>query len=308
MPNTKKQNKVFSKIDTIPSGRAPDTVIPGCMVLEGGAFRGVYGEGVLDLLMEAGINLSCTIGVSAGAMNGSNYASGQIGRSARINLTYRHDNRYVGAGAIRENQGIIGFRFAFEDYDRIEPLDRDRLNDPRRRFIAVATDCNTGKPVYFENGKCSDILQAIRASASMPYLSKVVYVDGIPCLDGGCSVKVPYQWALDQGYEKIVVIRSRMKGNRREIKSSEKKMADLVYGRRYPAFAAVQGHSSEAANRQCDEMDRLEAEKRIFVISPSRDLGVGRLEKNMEKLGALYYLGFKDAKRALPELRAYLEA
>ena len=101
--------KIFSKIDKIPGGRASNKISKLCLVLEGGAFRGLYSEGVLDALMLAGINAECTIGVSAGAMNGMNYVSGQIGRAARINLTYRHDSRYIGLKAIKTNKGVVGF-------------------------------------------------------------------------------------------------------------------------------------------------------------------------------------------------------
>ena len=308
MRQIRKQNGAFSGSDRIPKGRAPDTITPGCLVLEGGAFRAVYGEGVLDALMRAGLNFQCTIGVSAGALNGFNYVSGQIGRAARINLNYRHDSRYVGLGAYRTSGSVIGFRFAFEDFDRIEPLDRARFFDPARRFLAVATDCRTGQPVYFEKGRCGDIFRAICASASMPYFSRPVEVDGITCLDGGCCQKIPYQWALDQNFEKIVLVRTLTMDFRREEKASDQKLANLVYGRKYPAFAAVQGQSAAAANRQCDEIEALAAAGRIFVIAPSKDLGISKLEKDVNRLAAWYVLGYNDCKRALPALKAWLRS
>ena len=151
--------KVYSDIDSLPRGSAPDTIIPGCMVLEGGAFRGLYGEGALDCLMQEGINLQCTIGVSAGACNGWHYVSGQIGRSARVNLGCRHDPRYVGAIAMKENAGLMGFKYFFEDYEKEydDPFDLERFNRPDRRYIAIATNCRTGKPVCFEKGRCRKI-------------------------------------------------------------------------------------------------------------------------------------------------------
>lgn len=141
--------KVYSGIDRLPKGEAADRLTEGCIVLEGGAFRGVYGEGVLDALMEADLNFRCTIGVSAGALNGATYVSGQIGRSARINLRYRHDSRYVGARALRNNHGVIGFDFAFETLERDDPFDRARFMEPNRRFIAVAANCKTGENNLF---------------------------------------------------------------------------------------------------------------------------------------------------------------
>ena len=106
--------KIYSHIDKIPSGSASRKVTEGCLVLEGGAFRGLYSQGFMDAMMKAGINMQCTIGVSAGAMAGMNYVAGQIGRSARVNLKYRHDSRYVGIQAVRHNKGLIGFDFVFD--------------------------------------------------------------------------------------------------------------------------------------------------------------------------------------------------
>ena len=301
--------KVYSGIDSLPRGSAPDTIIPGCMVLEGGAFRGLYGEGVLDYLMQAGINLQCTIGVSAGACNGWHYVSGQIGRSARVNLGCRHDPRYVGAIAMKENAGLMGFKYFFEDYAKEydDPFDLERFNRPDRRYIAVATNCRTGKPVCFEKGRCKEIDQALRASASMPYLSRPVMVEGKPCLDGGCSVKVPFRWALRHEFEKIVVIRTREREYRRDESSFDTKMAGIVY-HNYPKLAAKLKTSPARANRECDQMDRLEAEGRIFVIAPSKPVTVGRVEGDMERLGALYRLGYQDAEAAMPALKHYLAA
>ena len=102
-------NKVYSKLDTIPTGVASNDITKGCLVLEGGAFRALYTEGVLDVLMENDINFECVVGVSAGALNGCNYVAGQIGRAALINLTYRHDERFVGPKAFLKNKGVIGF-------------------------------------------------------------------------------------------------------------------------------------------------------------------------------------------------------
>ena len=179
--------QVYSGIETLPRGRASDNITEGCMVLEGGAFRGVYTSGVLDALMEEDINMRCTVGVSAGALNGVNYVSGQIGRSGRINLRYRHDSRYVGPKALRRNKGIIGFDFVFGDMAKVPPLDKKRFMDKSRQFYAVVTNLKTGKTEYLEKNSGIPPLRAVRASASMPFVSKPVIINGKPYLDGGCS-------------------------------------------------------------------------------------------------------------------------
>ncbi|MBQ8227451.1 MAG: patatin family protein [Clostridia bacterium] len=276
------------------------------MVLEGGAFRGVYTSGVLDYLMQNGINMRSTVGVSAGAMTGVNYVSGQIGRSARVNLRFRHDSDYIGIGAIKKNDGIVGFDFLYNELDKIEPLDKERFADPERQFVAVATNCLTGEVEYFDKANCSDIYQAVRASASLPFVSKMVEIDGKPYLDGGCACKIPYKWAIEQGHEKIIVIKTRESTYRKPTpKSQVEKVCDVTY-RNYPEFAKVLAKSDEYYNRECDELDELQKSGRVFVISPSDPVTVSRMESDMEKLGELYFLGYEDAKRNFEALKEYL--
>lgn len=296
---------VFSEVEKIPRKQAPDTLLPGCIVLEGGGFRGMYTSGVLDCLMEQGINFSCTVGVSAGALNGLNYAAGQIGRSARFNLQYRWDSRYVGVQAYRANHGIIGFDFVLDEYNRFDPLNAEVFYRQDRRFVAVATSCLTGKAEYFEKGKCRELMKAVQASASIPYVSRPVEVEGVPCLDGGCADRVPFQWALMEGYEKILVVRTRTREFRAVTSPRAAHVAKRFYWR-YPEFSQVLAETDEIYNRQCDRMEELEAQGRIFVLSPSEAPDVKVLEKDLGKLLSLYQLGYRDAQAQLPALRNYL--
>lgn len=300
-----KKIKVYSGIETLPDGRASENITEGCIVLEGGAFRGVYTSGVLDALMEEGINMRCTVGVSAGALNGVNYVAGQIGRSGRINLRYRHDSRYVGPKAIRRNKGIIGFDFVFGDMEKVPPLDKKRFMDKSRQFYAVVTNVKTGKTEYLEKNSGIPPLRAVRASASMPFVSKPVIINGKPYLDGGCSCKIPYQFAIDKGFEKIIVIKTRWAEFRKPVSSRNLRAENIVY-RNYPKFAKELINSNADYNRQCDELERLAAEGRIFLITPSEAVSVSRLEGDMEKLGHVYNLGYGDAKNELERLREYL--
>lgn len=299
--------KEFSGINELPSGQAKDTITRGCIVLEGGAFRGVYGEGVLDALMEADINFECTIGCSAGAMNGLNYVAGQIGRSARTNLKYRYDKRYIGLKAYRNNKGLVGFDFVLDSLNAMDPINEERLNQAKRRLVVVAANCKTGKAEYFEKGKCPDILQAVRASASMPFVSRPVPLGNSVYLDGGCSDKIPFQWAFDQGYEKVVVVRTREPEYRKKISSKRANKATDVFYRKFPKFAKSLDKMNKNYNDQCAEIDRLNDEGRLYAISPSEHVTVGRLEKDMEKLGDLYYLGYNDTKNQLYALNNYLK-
>ena len=295
--------KTYNELSKIPYGHADKSITPGCIVVEGGAFRGLYNQGVLDALMENNINFACTIGTSAGALAGFNYVAGQIGRSARANLTYRHYTDYVGRGALAHAYSPIRLDFLFNDYNAIEPFDEKTFFSPERRFVAVATDCRTGKTAYFEKGKCRDIFSAIKASASMPYISPMIDVDGRPCLDGGCSCRIPYRWALHEGFEKIVVVRTREPEFRKKV---SRRRHRLQAYKRYPEFARTLANSSRGYNHQCEEILKLEEQGRIFVLAPSQKVTVGRLESNMNKLGDLYWLGYKDTLNRLASLRNYL--
>lgn len=324
----------------IPHGRAPEGLAEGCLVIEGGAFRGLHTQGFLDVMMENGLNLSCVIGVSAGALAGVNYAAGQIGRSARTNIAFRHDSRYIGARSLLHSHSLLDVGFLTEDRSVLEPLDRARFDRPEQRFVAVATNCETGEATYFEKGRCSDILLAARASATMPFISPAVMIDGVPYLDGGCSCAIPYRWALDQGYRKILVLRTRDAAYRdtnrmlrradalaesyvkrklpgagrvyqaypvvtEKLARRKESAVNRIY-RSYPALAKALNEGAQRYNAQCDELQALEAQGRLMHICPSRPIRVGRIEGDVHKLRDLYFLGRDDCTALLPALRAYL--
>ena len=294
----------YSKMNLIPSGRASDKVVEGCLVLEGGAFRGLYTQGLLDSWMQNDMNIRTVMGVSAGALSAVAYVSGQIGRSARANLGYRHDTNYIGVDALRRAHSLINIDFLIKDFDRIEPLDLERFNSPSRRLVAVATNCDTGRPEFFEKDNCSDMMAALKASASMPYISPMVKVDGIPCLDGGCSCAIPFRRAIEQGYEKIVVIKTRDRSFR-IANAATGSVARKVY-RRHQEFALALDEADVRYNRDLDELDRLEEEGRLLIVQPSEPVNIRRVEGDMEKLGKLYWLGYDDGLKSLERVSSYL--
>ena len=325
----------------IPRGQAPEGLVAGCLVVEGGAFRGLHTQGFLDVMMENGLNLSCVIGVSAGALAGANYVSGQIGRSARTNIAFRHDSRYIGAKSLLHSHSILDVGFLTENRGILEPLDRARFDRPDRRYVAVATNCETGEATYFEKGRCSDILLAARASATMPFISPAVMIDGVPYLDGGCSDAIPYRWALAQGYEKIVVLRTRDKAFRdkgrvlrradalaetyvkrklpgagrvyraypafaEQLSRREQSAVNRIY-RRYPALAAAFMDSYRRYNEACNALEQLHEAGRLLHVCPSRPIEVGTIEGDVKKLRDLYLQGRQDCLDLLPALRKYLD-
>lgn len=299
------RKKTWSGIDSVKLSSAPDTIVPGCIVLEGGSFRGCYTSGVLDVLMENGINLQTTIGTSAGALNGYNYVAGEIGRAAKINLGYRHDRRYMGPRTLAKNRGVVGFDFLLNEVEEEIPFNRERFEDPNRRFLVTVTNCETGQVRYCEKGITPDFQKAVQASASMPFVSDMVEVDGVPCLDGGCAVKIPYRWALDNGFEKILVVRTRPAEYRRPQETKAfTEITERIY-RNYPQLVELLDNQSEQYNGACQELEQLQEQGKLLMLCPSGSISVSAIEGDMERLGALYLLGRADAKLVLPQIRAY---
>ena len=299
------RKKTWSGIDSVKLSSAPDTIVPGCMVLEGGSFRGCYTSGVLDVLMENGINLQTTIGTSAGALNGYNYVAGEIGRAAKINLGYRHDRRYMGPRTMARNRGVVGFDFLLNEVEEEIPFNRERFEDPNRRFLVTVTNCETGQVRYCEKGITPDFQKAVQASASMPFVSDMVEVDGVPCLDGGCAVKIPYRWALDNGFEKILVVRTRPAEYRRPQETKAfTEITERIY-RNYPQLVELLDNQSEQYNGACRELEQLQEQGKLLMLCPSGSISVSAIEGDMERLGALYLLGRADAKLMLPQIRSF---
>lgn len=300
-------NKNNIDIDKLPVGSASNAVVDGCIVLEGGAFRGSYTEGVLDALMENDINMRCVVGVSAGAMNGMSYMSRQIGRAIRITMKYRHNSRYMGAKALRADKGLIGFSFIFGDLFNLEWFDKDSFCSKDRQFVAVATNLVTGKAEYFDRDE-SDIIKAIEASAALPLVSKPVHINGTPYFDGGCACKVPYNWAIENGHKKIIVVRTRHASYRKDLSRKGKtlKLVSARY-RKYPEFINSLSQTNREYNRQCDELEKLHTDGEVYVISPSENVNVDRFEGDLNILYNLYRLGYNDTINQLEKIKEYLK-
>ncbi len=295
-------DKIYKGLDTLPSGTAGTKITEGCLVLEGGGWKGLYTIGVLDALMQQEINMQSVVGISAGALSAIGYVSGQIGWGARIDLSYRHDPKYVGLGAMKRDHGVTGFSYLYEDILKDLPLDKARLMDPARRMAVGVTNLLTGKTEYMEKGKCN-LSAAVRASATVPYVSRPVIIGGVPYLDGGCSTKIPYPWAVEQGFKKIIVVKTREWSYRRN--EEPLKAAGVMY-RKYPEFVKAFNQANADFNRMTEELDRLHDEGRIYAMAPSRPVDVTRFEGDMEKLGNLYWLGYSDANTQMERIRSYL--
>ena len=268
------------------------------LVLEGGGLRGVFTCGVLDCFMDHGIRFPFTIGVSAGACNGLSYMSGQRGRAKSSNIDLMEKHHYVGFKYLLTQGCIMDYKLLFEDFpEKIIPYKYDAYFSNPDRFVMVTTNCLTGQAEYFEEKSSPEsVMNIVRASSSLPFVSKITYVDGVPMLDGGIADSIPVQYALDQGYEKLVVILTRNKGYRK--KEGKMHIAKAFY-RKYPALQQALSVRNLKYNQTMDLIERLESEGRITVIRPINPVEVGRIEKDTAKLTALYQEGYSVASDLL---------
>lgn len=266
------------------------------LVLEGGGLRGVFTCGVLDCFMDKGIRFPFSVGVSAGACNGLSYMSGQRGRGRISNIDLMDKHHYVGLKYLFTQGCIMDFKLLFEDFpERIVPYDYEAYFSNPDRFVMVTTNCLTGKAEYFEEKKSAErVMDIVRASSSLPFVTKITYVDGIPMLDGGIADSIPVEFAISQGYEKLVVVLTRNRGYRK--KEGRMQIAKLAY-RQYPKLQKALQQRNAVYNRTMDLIEKLEDEGRIIVIRPYRPVDVGRMEKDTEKLTALYNEGYEVAEK-----------
>lgn len=279
------------------------------LVLEGGSLRGLFTAGVLDIFVEAGIECSYVNGVSAGSTNAMNYISKQTGRLLEINQQYLHDKRYMSFENMVKNRQIFNFDFMFGELStELIPYDFDAFYNSPQKFEVAATRCRTGRPEYFEKSTCRDMMAAVMASSSMPVLSKMIEVEGKKYLDGGVSMPIAYQRALDLGYDKVILVLTRHNGYQKPPMSPLMRRAYARYFAPLPEFQEALYEVPERYNRMQKEIEELEAQGRIFVIRPEFPVTVSRVERDLRKLEALYEEGRRVAEEKLSALRAYLGA
>lgn len=273
------------------------------LVLEGGAMRGLYTAGVLDVFMENDIKVNTIFGVSAGALFGINYKSSQIGRALRYNLKYAHDKRYMGMYSLLTTGDVMNREFCFNKlvYE-LDPLDFETYNSSDVKFYAVVTNVETGKAEYIEISDAKRDMEYLRASGSMPFVSNLVEINGNKYLDGAVADPIPYKKALDMGYEKIIVIQTRPADY---IKSKSRLPYGLVY-KKYPEFVKTAKSAYINYNETLDLIRKYEKEGKIIVLRPSEKIKMRRVEKNLSKLQAIYDVGVKDCNNNLSKIKEYI--
>ncbi|MCD7764297.1 MAG: patatin family protein [Lachnospiraceae bacterium] len=276
------------------------------LVLEGGAMRGMYTAGILDVMMEHEIPINGAIGVSAGALFGVNYLSGQNGRVIRYNKWFNHDPHYMGILPLIKEGNIISTEYAYHDV----PCELDVFDDAAYQkaaehipFYAVVTEMESGRPKYVRIRSVYQQMDVLRASASMPFVSKPVQLGEHCYLDGGISDSIPFRWMQANGYDRLIVVLTRDLSYRK--KPMSRRLIHTFY-RKYPNLEKQLALRHTVYNESVEALKELEADGHAFVIRPSSPIEIGRIESDPSKLQAVYELGLKDGAAMLPELMQYL--
>lgn len=278
----------------------------GALVLEGGGMRGAFTAGVLDFFLDKNVIFNKVYGVSAGACHACSYLSRQRGRAFKVVADYAGDPRYMGVSNMLKSGDFFSEEFVYHTIpEGLNPYDYKAFGEYEGEFYAVATNCSTGEAEYFLISDMRNDIDKIRASSSIPLLSRLVEIDGNEYLDGASSDSVPVKKAMEDGAKKCVVVLTREKGYTKE----QSGIYPLVM-LRYPfhnQIGQAMKHRHEVYNAVMDYINEKEAAGEIFVLRPLAErLDVGRLERDEKRLRRLYDHGYITAQENFEAMAQYL--
>lgn len=275
------------------------------LVLEGGAKRGIYTAGVLDVFMENGIKFDAVVGVSAGAIHGCSYVSEQVGRGIRYNLKYNDNYKFMSLRSWLLTGNVVDTQFAYHDLpERLDIYDNQTFMNSDTKFYVTVSNLETGKAEYIH---CKDMfadIDYLRASASMPFASHIVKLDGKKYLDGGITDSIPLQAIRNLGYTKNIVIATRPQGYRKKA-FKLKWLAKLSYCK-YPNFIRAIINRHIMYNQELEDIEAESAKGNIILIRPSRYINISKMETNPDVIKQMYELGRQDALKVIDNVKEFL--
>ena len=277
------------------------------LVLEGGAQRAIYTAGVLDVFMENGITFDGVIGVSAGAIHGCSFVSRQHRRSIDYTLDYAGDKNYMSWYSFLTTGNMVNEEFCYHTLpEKLFPFDHKTFEANNTDFYAVCSNLQTGQAEYVKCAKMDKTgLAYLRASASMPFVSRISEIGGKKYLDGGICDSIPLRAFPKMGYERCVVVQTRAAGYQKK-PNKLGWLAPLVY-RKYPKFAAAIKNRHIMYNNELEQIEQAQKKGAAFVIRPSKNVKIHHMETDKKVLQAVYDLGRGDAIKLLPELKKFLK-
>lgn len=277
------------------------------LVLEGGGNRGIYTAGVLDTFLDEDLAVDGVIGVSAGAIHGASYISKQKGRSIGYTKKYCRDPRYMSLKSLRKTGNLFSVDFCYHELpEHLFPFDNEAFESSATEFYVTCTDVVSGEAVYHYCPSLRDnAIDWVRASASLPIISKIVEIEGQKLLDGGIADSLPIEAMRNLGYEKNIVILTRPEGYQKK----PNKMLPIIKHqlKAYPEFIHAAEIRHEVYNAELAKLDELTKKGEVCLIRPSKDLKVSRLERDPQKIQELYDLGRRDAKAQMKRIKSFIE-
>lgn len=276
------------------------------LILEGGGMRGVYTGGVLEKFLEEEVFVDYIIGVSAGACNASSYVSRQMGRNREVTIGYVQHPDYISVKNLFLKRELFGMNLIFDEIpNQLVPFDYDGFQRATEEFVVGTTDCLTGEAVYFEKrDHPKDVLAIVRASSSLPFMSKPVEFEGRLLMDGGVADPIPIQKAFEDGVDKPIIVLTKEKGYRKKRNSFARLMP--AFYRRFPGMIKSMENWSLKYNETMEFIEQLEKEGKVLIIQPSKFVKMTGMERDVEKLNELYELGYRDAEEKLQTVKRFL--
>ncbi|MEE0989011.1 patatin-like phospholipase family protein [Kandleria vitulina] len=276
------------------------------LVLEGGAMRGLFTAGVLDVLMENNIDFDGAVGVSAGACFGINYKSHQIGRTIRYNMRYCQDKRYGSWSSYLKSGNVFDAEFCYHELPlKKDPFDINASKENKMPFYVVASNIETGQAAY---RRIDDVthteLEWIRASAAIPLVSDIVNIEGLKLLDGGVADSIPLHFMETKGYEKNVVILTQPRDYRKE-KNRFMPLLKRKY-HDYPLYLKALENRHIHYNKTLDDIKEKEKTGELFVIAPPHSLHISAMQNKPRELVRVYEEGRIAANNALKSLKTFM--
>lgn len=276
------------------------------LVLEGGAMRGMFTCGVIDVMMENNISFDGLSGVSAGAIFGCNYKSKQIGRGLRYNKKYGKDPRYCSIWSLLTTGDLYGEKFCYHEVmDVLDPIDKKTFEENTIDFYIVATDIENAVPRYYNCKTINDkSVSWIRASASMPLVSNVVKIDDYKLLDGGITDSIPYRIMEENGYDRNVIVLTQ---DFNFIKKQTSLLPIIkIILRKYPKLVEAMAKRHIMYNKQIEEIKEKERKGEVLVIRPDVPLNISRTENNPNELERVYQIGRSIATKSIDKIKGFL--
>ena len=275
------------------------------LVLEGGGMRGAYTCGVLDAFLDRHIEVNGVIGVSAGACHGCSFVSKQRGRAFRITETFQHDPRYMGMRSLLTSGDLFNAKFTYHTIpERLDPYDFKAFNESKTKLYVVCTDVESGEAQYFRMIRMEEDVEYVRASASLPLISRIVRYQGKQLLDGGIADSIPIVKFQSMGYEKNIVVLTQGPNYRKQ-KDSALPLIRARY-RRYPSFVRKMEDRHLRYNQTLDYLQAQEHCGNVLVLRPKEVVKISRLETDMDKLRALYDQGYPDTLVRIEEIKRFI--